>query len=662
MSEKHFEDFLINNLRGWLQDRIEVGARYQFKSPDPENTARLVSKLLASRDGTLELDGQELSFLSINGYRLLIAGHLEQHDVQKGCYTDNYISSLRDAVANHAKPLEDCALLIIHNSLLDTLINSALDLSQGDAVWSPKITKSKLEALISDGMPNQIVSNCLLNYQVKAITEEGSSVFGFKHLHEALLDGNLQFQELNLFNDPQVLSNDNEQQVERRLEANRQLREEIEFAVEHFPNDLEDRLTKFGSKFINKYFGDGADVSWKELDYNDFRAEEDRQKNIILDYEGMEAYGCLVKVRNKKETAAGRRDKHLIIEVPAAQKDFKFSLKFLGQRIEQHELQLQPKSMSDKIQTGLVIRGEHSTLSVSGISRSSPAFFSLRLNRDAPNERYTFHCIIVQEGVFHLDDFENSFLVNRTKKALVLQAKQQIITVNPGIKSTYKLKDSGQSIDATTSGKVDFTELYEESDELNFILTNGDASLLILVEGESNKSTLRLPLMFDTARFAQLFKDDRFNGTYRPSKETVVIDNQESEPLFIRKKLLQAESAFVTDKWIEWNQDLRCGTPATGLNLEDIELYDAYSSLISYFKNNKTLPSLASWGPELVEIGQKYVQACVDYLQRIPKSKTLSTLDKAVVRLGFATIDGRSFLTPFHPLLMSYYLNLVNAM
>ena len=119
MSEKHFEDFLINNLRVWLQDRIEVGARYQFKSPDPENTVRFVSKLLENRDGTIELSGQKLSFLSINGYRLLVAGHLELHDVHNGCYTENYISSLRDAVANHTKPFEDCALLIIHNSLLE---------------------------------------------------------------------------------------------------------------------------------------------------------------------------------------------------------------------------------------------------------------------------------------------------------------------------------------------------------------------------------------------------------------------------------------------------------------------------------------------------------------------------------------------------------------
>jgi DNA phosphorothioation-dependent restriction protein DptH len=308
MSEKHFEAFLVSNLKDWLQGRITKGARYQFKSPDPENTIGLISELLASRDSVLDVHGQEISYLAIDGCRLLVAGHLEQHDVQNGCYTENYISSLRDAVAAQEEPFESSALLVIHNSLLDTLINSALDLAQADAVWSPDSIKMQLEGLISEDLHNQVASLCLLEHQVRVISEEGSSVFGFKHLHDSILNGGLCFQELGLFDDPAVLSNTDEKQVERRLEANRQLRSDIEFAVEHYPNDLEDRLTKFGANFIQKHFDENAEVPWTKLTYGDFKAEEERQKNLSLDYEGLEVNGCEVKVRNKKETAAGLRE------------------------------------------------------------------------------------------------------------------------------------------------------------------------------------------------------------------------------------------------------------------------------------------------------------------------------------------------------------------
>ncbi len=659
MSGKHFEAFLVKNLRDWLQERIEAGTRYQFKSPDPENTRGLVSELLASRDGVLEVQGQELSYLSINGCRLLVSGHLEQPDVDSGCYTENYISSLRDAVAAQEAPFENCALLIVHNSLLDTLINSAFDLAQGKAVWSPRQTKEKLDALISDDMNSQVASRCLLEHQVRVINEEGSSVFGFRHLHDAVIDGDLRFQELGLFNDPQVLSNSNEKQVARRLEANRQLREEIEFAVEHFPNDLEDRLTKFGSKFIQKHFGDNPEESWKDLNYGDFRAEEDRQKNLTLDYEGVTVNGCEVEVRDKKETAAGRRDKHLIIQVPADQELFEFKVKFVGQQLNKRELALLPKSVSELVDIDFFARGDKSTFTISGGCGVGPRFFSLRLNRDSSNEKYSFHCMVIREGEFYLSAFDNRFLIDYRRKALVLQADEHALELNPDITSSIELKDSGQTIATSEFGKVEFGQLYDESDEVSFTLTNGEAELKILVEGEPSKETLRLPVLFDTNRFARLFKNDKFNGVYKPSKETVVFDNQESEPLFVRKWLLQAESAFVNEECVEWDNDRKKGIPSSGLGLADTALHEAYRALIGYFREHKTLPSLASWGPELVALGKEYVHACIDYLEQIPTGKSLSHSDRLVVRLGFVKLNEKRFLSPFHPLVMSYYLNLV---
>ncbi|WP_249934496.1 DNA phosphorothioation-dependent restriction protein DptH [Halomonas sp. 15WGF] len=659
MSEKHFEAFLVSNLRGWFHSRIEAGARYQFKSPDPKNTIRLVSELLERCDGQLRYGEHELSYLELHDVRLLVTGHLEQPDIQNGCYTENYISNLRDTVAAQMPPFASCALLIVHNSLLDTLINSAFDLAQGDAVWSPRQTKNALDLMISGGLQNQVASRCLLEHQARLITEEGSSVFGFRHLHDALLNGDLRFQELGLFNDPQVLSNSSEKQVARRLESNRQLREEIEFAVEHFPNDLEDKLTKFGSKFIQEHFREGAEVPWNELTYQEFRDEEELQKKLTLDYEGIEVKGCEIDVRDKKDTSAGRRDKHLIIEVPSGQNMFSFKIKFVGQRLDKKELLVTPKAMSDVIDIDFSFRGDKSTFTVSGPYRGEPEFFSLRLNRDASNEKYSFSCLVVQNGFFHLSAFENRFLIDRKRKALVLQADQHCLDINPELITETVLSDSGETVDVNSVGKINFEQLYDESDEVNFTLTNENRALFVLVEGEPSKEALRLPVIFDSSRFARLFKDDNFNGVYRPGKGTVVFDSQESEPVFFRKALLQAESAFVNEECIEWDNDRRKGTPLSNLSLSDDRVYQAYLALITYFQEHKTLPSLASWGPELVELGKEYVLACVDYLEQIQTGKPLDNSERLVIRIGMAIVEERQFFTPFHPLIMAYHLSLV---
>jgi DNA phosphorothioation-dependent restriction protein DptH len=343
--------------------------------------------------------------------------------------------------------------------------------------------------------------------------------------------------------------------------------------------------------------------------------------------------------------------------VPRGQDYFEFKIKFIGQRLEKRELVPQPK---DRITFDFFSRGGKSAFTISGVCESDPLFFSLRLNRDASSEKYSFHCMVIREGSFNISAVENQFLVNRKRKSLVLQAEQHVLKVNPELTSTLVLDDSGKTISTQEYGKVDFKQLYEESDEVSFTLSNGEAELTVLVEGEPRKESLRLPLLLDPDRFSRLFKDDEFNAVYRPAKEAVVIDNQESEPLFLRKKLLFTESTFVSDELIEWDQDSGNGLPASELQFADQNLYATYLALIKYFQQKKTLPSLASWGPELVSLSKTFIRACINYLKSIKKGHTLSTAIRPVMRLGFATIEGRRFFTPFHPLVMAYYVNLID--
>ena len=196
-----------------------------------------------------------------------------------------------------------------------------------------------------------------------------------------------------------------------------------------------------------------------------------------------------------------------------------------------------PRAMSDVIDIAFSFRGDKSAFTISGPCSGEPGFFSLRLNRDSSNEKYSFHCLVVQHGVFHLSAFENRFLIDRKRRALVLQADQHCLDVNPDLITETVLSDSGETVDVNSVGKINFDQLYDESDEVNFTLTNGDRSLFVLVEGEPSKEALRLPVIFDTSRFARLFKDDNFNGVYRPGKGSVVFDSQESEPVFFRQSL-----------------------------------------------------------------------------------------------------------------------------
>ena len=69
---------------------------------------------------------------------------------------------LRDEVSAQVGEMFGCAMLVIHNSLLDTLINSAQDLAQPEGVWHPKTIKLALKALIDEKDSGREVSEGLL--------------------------------------------------------------------------------------------------------------------------------------------------------------------------------------------------------------------------------------------------------------------------------------------------------------------------------------------------------------------------------------------------------------------------------------------------------------------------------------------------------------------
>ena len=143
MSETLFEEFLLVQLVKYLTDEIAPGQRYQFRSPDPGNTNELISNLRQASDSSIDLNGVSLPCITISDTRLICVAHNDDPQIREG-FNENYISMLRDKVAAQDDDFGKSALLIIHNSLLDTLNNSALNLSDSEAAWSPQLIRQSL--------------------------------------------------------------------------------------------------------------------------------------------------------------------------------------------------------------------------------------------------------------------------------------------------------------------------------------------------------------------------------------------------------------------------------------------------------------------------------------------------------------------------------------
>ncbi len=658
MSEARFEHFLITQLIEYLEKRIAPGVRYQFRARNSADASRLFREFQQRTDGDIDLEGVRFRCIMINGTKLICVLQAEIAEKNIGGFNENYISMLRDKVANQNEPMEGCALLILHNSLLDTLLSSTDNLAAPSAIWSTGKVNERLKSYIASQEKIPKVMLSLLDWLEGAIQEEGGSMFGFEPLHKAMREnGQIDLQGLNLFQDQDIIEMRSERQIERRLKDNRELREEIETIVHHFPEELTERLPDFSEQFIKKYFVGDNEGKWKDLDYRDIRREIEAHKEQILEFGAAESEHCrLIGPRPKSDSAAGRREKHLIILPMAEEGSFDLTLVFYSNDLELNEVVLRHNDELENLNPLDIKRTKgRRRISIKAPFDGTPTYFTLHLNRSRSTERLTFKVVVLREGDFHIGGFENVFLVNPKEKSLTLQTDEHELLINPDLSTPHHLRENGQVLRTTEVGVVNFDTFYDESDIVKFTVDNGRTQLSFNIEGETSQQSLSLPLLLDVSRFSSLFSDS-YNGRFMQAKGKVILDNKETQVVALRHKLLEQEKLFVQDNLLYLGEE-----SLSALRLREFtpRLYQAWDKFIEYLKRRETLPSLASWGKEFVAYVRELVNAYHAYLSAIPIGKNLRDEDRLVLKLGFSEFDGREFFTPFHPLVLSYYLSLV---
>lgn len=669
MSLKQFNDFLAELFLNWGQHSIKPGYRYQFQSPDNENSLKLFDSIVSKADGTIDVKGTKLSIVTCGNSRLLPVLHSEDSNTAPG-FTENFISHLRDEVAGQFGEFEDCALLVIHNSMLDTLINSAENVAQPASIWHPEQIKQAMYKLIDDVNGTRKVSECLLEHRFNQIVDDGATMFGFEKLYNALLDGDLKFSELGLLNDPAILTWDGKpEQINKRLDENKRLYEDIERITHHFPNELEEKLAEkdFGSKFVERNFGGEALESWKtELEFSACKQEQEANRKNLLELESEVILQGELIAKNKSETKAGRRERHLILVIEEDQQDFGFELTFIGGKIERKQCSiLHNKTDLIEIANPVNSGGKRSRVTVTGAYTGKAMFFTLDLKREKTAERYKFKVLVIRSGDFYIDAFRNNFLIEpptSSKKTarITLQTEESsfVIGIDGGKEGAKAVLDEiGQVFDNETTSEINFEQIANESDELHFVVKGQDSWLTFNVEGAIATDSLTLPLILDKDRFTRLYQDD-YLGSFNRSKNKVLLDNKELSPKGKRLTLLQWEAEIVDGLLLTRRDEQQMP-----LSLNDIEatypsLFVAYRALFDYYHEHRTLPSLCSWGPEYRVLAGQVVKQYNDAISAIGDDILLTAEQKQLINIGFATFSGQEYITPFHPMVIAYYLSL----
>ena len=652
MSKKLYEDFLVEHFCQWATKGFEGESRFQFRSPDSDNSLKLYQAMLNKADTSVELTTvdleQTLPAITFGDTTLIPVVHSES---AQGL-SENFISHLRDLVSAQDGPLKACALLVIHNSYLDTLINSARDLGKAGEVWHPSTIKKSLSELISSISGTDKVSQCLLDHRFKLIIEDGATMFGFTELYDALEDGIIQFSELGLFNDNTIVSWDDTDQIDKRLSQNHQLYGNISEIVEKYPQELVEKLgdLELSEKFVNTHFADGQ--NWEELDFGAIIKERRDNKENLLSFESETVTDIdFIARENKKE-------RHLIIQMPADKTDFKIEASFVGGKIQKNELKLQ--HTKEQITLDVNNRSQKRSIAeISGTFNNQPLYFSVDFKREKPQERFKYRVLVIPQGAFYLDDLADSFLLVPRKQLITLQTNAGVLQVaEQG--TPAKVTQSNQTFLVNQTQVVDFAQFANETDTLTFAVQSGAHVLNFEVDGAVSSDTLSLPLVLDTNLFNRLYNDN-FNGLYNRAKEKVVIDGKDLNPTGMRKNLLNWEAKLQDERILATQV---AGRPEIILgNIESAfpDLFVAYQSLFDYLDERKALISTCSWGAEFLGLANKVVECYLAQVDKLETKSLLSPQANMLVNIGIAEFDEQEYITPLHPLTLAYFSQLVTS-
>lgn len=663
MLKKQFEDFLTTHFKSWAEEFLLPGYRYQFKSPDSSKGLKLYNAFVIHQSGIVEVKDTKLPFINYGDVSLIPVFHSEDDDG----FSENFISHLRDEISAQQGLLKGCALLVIHNSLLDTLINSAKDVAQPGLVWHPENIKRLLHLELDQNDDKFRVSECLLDYQFDQILDEQATMFGFEELYNAVCDGDLQFPELGLLNDETILTWDNKDQIQQRIKDNKGLSDELDFITEHFPNELPDKLASldFSEEFVKDHFPKDNPEQWRDkLDLGQCDAEQQKNRTNLLELEKEETLSGELLKKGKSDKAAGKRERHLILLLEPGQQAFNLEFTFINGRIVPAHCKIQHNKDQPEIKIDINNSGGiRSRVVLTSSFNGQARFFSLQLNTDKPQETHRFRVLVLQQNDFDVEGFEHVYMIDPAKKWVTLQTDEQSFQISE-LSTFYEVIENHQIVSATEYGKINFKQLASEKDEVYFNVQGQHSQLAFNIEGEVSTDSLSLPLLLDQGRFNYLF-DKGYNGQFNRNKLKVLIDGKEIAPKARRLALLQNEALLLDGQLLcksEQHDDI-C--------LSDIEnafpeLFSEYKKLFDYLFSNKTLLSIAGWEEELRDVIASIVSIYTKEIESIPYNAPLSPEHKKLVLIGFAEFEEQGaiqeYISPFHPSVLAYNHNVAEVL
>lgn len=643
MSKQPFNIFLVHNLNAYLTARLQSGYRYRFYSDDTEQLKALLDALNEIKTGEVIYLSTTLPYIELANIRLVYVNDVEN------VMNENFISNLRDAVSRPDEIFANSALLVLHQSRLDTLLNSAHDLAAPGAPLNARDVEKHLVGLCKTTSKAKLFQ-ALLDMQTKQIVMENQSAFGYQGIYNSIANDQVDFKSLNLFEDKDLYKFDDRDKIQKRIEENQKLYTEIEYNIRNFANELPDRLIKYSPDFIKERL---TVDEWENTSLQQLQKEIEKNKGEAISCDGSESITTEEYfLRDDSTTSAGQRNKNIIVFAESDYVSLLFKFKGDGLKVDNFSIM-----DNTELEPQISMTYMHRKLDLQVPFDGKPLFFRLRLQTTKSAETYFFKILILRKGSFVLDGIKNYFIVKPKEKELLLKLDSFDLNFSMEQKgSLYELPADAEQVNIIEYPRLNVAKFYDAHDDVKFNITNGTDLLTLALENEKIEDKISLPLLVNTQRADKLFTQGG-NAEYNESKKKAILENREFLLVGDRNTYVEYEHQLISRQAYK----LQNGTFAnyTELSKIDENIANSYQALLTYFQTNKTTPSLCAWDEEICTLATAFVESFLASVSNIPVDQALTVEHKTLFEFGFVRDKGKTFLSPFSPIILAYILHLV---
>ncbi|MGQ3380773.1 DNA phosphorothioation-dependent restriction protein DptH [Priestia endophytica] len=649
-----FYEYLAEQIINYFsQYNIKSGEKYSIQFENDTHVNLLIDTLnkLAKQKGIYEeFNWDEVSFktssINLNGVKLIISSNLDQ-------VTTDFLTTLRNKVGTEDPLFEETAILLVHNSTLDSITGGTESLQKKGKVLSQANLKKDIINEINNSQLD-ITNKSLLNFAVSKIEEDptniSTSVFEYEPIIRVLYNGidDKTYRDFGLFkdSDPDFASM-SEIERDKRLKDNHKKFSLIE-NIHKYGDPDQELDSHFDSEGAEKLSQD----DWMNYEYNFIKRSENRKKEKKeLEYVGPEyEEQDLYWERTDGNSKAKERRRNIIIFNPEHETEIKVSFLF--------DQFLKKNNLKNQVNNFATISGKRINVTIS-TNKEDTTFAKIQYKEDGVT--FIFKIAVIEFHKNFFLDIESNYLLQVTRK-------EQYIEI-PNFNGSLTLNSKGKSSETVL---VENNKIISPESVLNQLIlkkeedySSDEVSIKVLLDLSSTKIPCGLsediqkptPITGLSVKRLKFKHKKSFYYTEDGKLKQGNQDNYIKESQF--RKSLEIERKFVNEGALFFKE-------INGeIEQEELEIpssiTEKFNEFVGYFKTRNLIPSLTYWDEELTLLASEYVKSVNDYIKTIEDGKILNILEKNILKIGTVeTLTGfkELKLSPLHPLVVSYQIEL----